>query len=66
MNRHSMKSTNWANMVTDLWLFSTGMHDNRVKMLIDWQEVSLGYSTPCSVLPTAVCLESLKHIVAAI
>ena len=34
--------------------FSTGMHDNCVKTLIDRQEGPLGYSVPCSVLATAV------------
>ena len=34
--------------------FSTGMCDECVKALIDWQEGPLGYSAPCSVLATAV------------
>ena len=34
--------------------FSTGMCDDCVKTLIDWQEGPLGHSVPCSVLATAV------------
>ena len=34
--------------------FSTGMRDDRVITLIDWQEAPLGYSAPCSALTTAV------------
>ena len=34
--------------------FSTDMHDDCVKTLIDWQEGLLGYSVPCSLLATAV------------
>ena len=33
-----------ANMVTELWLFFTGMYDYCVITLIDWQEMPLGYS----------------------
>ena len=34
--------------------FSTGMRDECVKTLIDWQEGHFGYSVPCSALVTAV------------
>ena len=34
--------------------FSTGMRNDRVITLTDWQEAPLGYSTPCSALTTAV------------
>ena len=30
--------------------FSTGMRNECVKTLIDWQERPLGYSVPCSIL----------------
>ena len=36
-------------------VFSTGMRDDRVITFIEyWQEAPLGYSGPCSVLPTAL------------
>ena len=34
--------------------FSTGMHDDHMITLIDWQEAPLGYSVACNVLATAV------------
>ena len=34
--------------------FSTGMRDDLVLTLTDWQEAQLGYSAPCSALATAV------------
>ena len=42
-----------------MWLpnydcFSTGMCDDRVKTLIDWQEGHLGHSVPCIILAIAV------------
>ena len=51
-------------MVAELWLFSTGMHDDYVITLIDWhwQEAPLGYSGPCSVLPTSLNNHAGKHL----
>lgn len=44
-------------------VFCTGIRKNHVIMFIDWQEVPLGYSAPCSVLATAVNNHVGKHLV---
>ena len=38
------------------------MRDDWVIMLIDWQELPLGYSAPCSVLPTAVTMQENTYL----